>query len=294
MFAPRAPVRTTMSQTRGAGFENVSIERVRDYWDARPCNFRHSRAVPGSREYFDEVEARKYKVEPHIPGFAEFERWRGCQVLEIGCGIGTDTMNFARCGALVTAVDLSEKSLEIARQRAAVFQLLDRVRFFRADTERLGDYLPSGNYDLVYSFGVIHHTPHPERALDEMRKFAKPGGTLKLMVYHKWSWKVLWILLVYGHGRFWRLSRLIAEYSEAQTGCPVTYVYSRREARRLVEEHGFEVTDLRVEHIFPYKIEDYVEYRYREVWYFRWLPRAAFRWMERRLGWHLCLTATAR
>jgi SAM-dependent methyltransferase len=283
-----------MSQTRGAGFENVSIERVRDYWDARPCNVRHSRAVPGSRQYFEEVEARKYRVEPHIPGFADFERWRGCQVLEIGCGLGTDTINFARCGALVTAVDLSEKSLELARQRAEVFQLLDRIRFLRADTERLGDQLPTGNYDLVYSFGVIHHTPHPERALDEMRKFSKPGGTLKLMVYHKWSWKVFWILLVYGHARFWRLSRLIAEYSEAQTGCPVTYAYSRRQARRLVEEHGFEVTDVRVEHIFPYKIEDYVEHRYREVWYFRWLPRTAFRWLERRLGWHLCVTATAR
>lgn len=283
-----------MSQITGAGFENVSIETVRDYWDARPCNIRHSRAVPGSREYFDEVESRKYKVEPHIPGFADFERWRGCQVLEIGCGMGTDTINFARCGALVTAVDLSGKSLELARRRAEVFQLLDRVRFFRADTERLGDFLPSGSYDLVYSFGVIHHTPHPGRALDAMRTFVKPGGTLKLMVYHKWSWKVLWMLIVYGHGRFWRLPRLIAEHSEAQTGCPVTHAYSRREARRLVEEHGFEVTDLRVEHIFPYRIEDYLEYRYREVWYFRWLPTTAFRWWERRLGWHLCVTATAR
>jgi len=294
MFALRAPVCATMSQITGAGFENVSIETVRDYWDARPCNIRHSRAVPGSREYFDEVESRKYKVEPHIPGFADFERWRGCQVLEIGCGMGTDTINFARCGALVTAVDLSGKSLELARRRAEVFQLLDRVRFFRADTERLGDFLPSGSYDLVYSFGVIHHTPHPGRALDAMRTFVKPGGTLKLMVYHKWSWKVLWMLIVYGHGRFWRLPRLIAEHSEAQTGCPVTHAYSRREARRLVEEHGFEVTDLRVEHIFPYRIEDYLEYRYREVWYFRWLPTTAFRWWERRLGWHLCVTATAR
>src|SRR5512142_217370 len=112
-----------------AAFAKVSIQEVKDYWNARPCNIRHSTAEIGSEEYFNQVEARKYFVEPHIPGFAEFDKWRGKKVLEIGCGIGTDTMNFARAGAFVTAVDLSEKSLEIARQRAHVFELEDRIKF---------------------------------------------------------------------------------------------------------------------------------------------------------------------
>jgi len=68
----------------------------------------------GTKQYFDEVEARKYFVEYHIPGFAKFARWRGKKVLEIGCGIGTDTINFARAGAQVTTVDLSGKSMELA------------------------------------------------------------------------------------------------------------------------------------------------------------------------------------
>src|SRR5438309_392600 len=97
-------------------FEQVPIDHVQKYWDRRPCNIRHSTKPPGSREYFDEVEKRKYFVEPHIPRFAEFPRWQGKRVLEIGCGIGTDTMNFVRHGASVTAVDLSEKSLEMARK----------------------------------------------------------------------------------------------------------------------------------------------------------------------------------
>src|SRR6185295_8732391 len=109
-------------------------------------------------------------VESHIPQFADFERWRGKKVLEIGCGIGTDTINFARHGAQVTAVDLTEKSLEVARQRAKVFGLEDRIRFIQANAEKLSETVPVQKYDLVYSFGVIHHTPHPERVLQEVRK----------------------------------------------------------------------------------------------------------------------------
>ena len=111
-----------MSATFGdsATFSETSIDRVRDYWNSRPCNLRHSPAPVGSREYFDQVEARKYLVEPHIPGFAEYPRWAGRRVLEIGCGLGTDTMNFARAGARVTAVDLSSRSLELARQLSLI------------------------------------------------------------------------------------------------------------------------------------------------------------------------------
>ncbi|MBS1854285.1 MAG: class I SAM-dependent methyltransferase [Acidobacteria bacterium] len=272
-------------------FEQVPVAKVHDYWNARPCNIRHSPKPVGTREYFDEVEARKYMVEYHIPGFAEFERWKGKKVLEIGCGIGTDTISFARAGAQVTAVDLTEKSLEVARQRAKVFGFEDRVRFYQANAEKLSETVPVEKYDLVYSFGVIHHTPHPEAVLEEIRKYVTPQSTLKIMVYNRWSWKVLWILFVYGKGQFWKLDRLIAEYSEAQTGCPVTYSYSRTAGRELLREHGFETTKTEVDHIFPYYIPEYVQYRYRRMWYWRLMPRFLFRALERAFGWHLCLTA---
>src|ERR1700676_1986097 len=132
-----------------ASFQDVPITKVSDYWNSRPCNIRHSAQPVGSRGYFDEVEARKYFVESHIPGFAEFERWRGKRVLEIGCGIGTDTINFARAGADITAVDLSERSIEIARHRAEIFGLQDRIRFIRANAEELDSFVPVEPYDLV-------------------------------------------------------------------------------------------------------------------------------------------------
>lgn len=275
-------------------FDVVPIEQVKDYWNRRPCNIRHSTKAVGSWEYFNEVEARKYLVEPHIPQFAQFERWRGKRVLEIGCGIGTDTINFARHGALVTAVDLSEQSLAIARERAAVYGVEDRIQFHQGSAEELTSVVPVERYDLIYSFGVIHHTPRPERVLEHIRSYADQKTTVKIMVYHRHSWKVLWILLTYGKGRFWRLPELVAQHSEAQTGCPITYTYTRAEARKLLERYGFRVTETRVDHIFPYRIKDYVQYRYVKEWYFRLMPPPLFRWLEQQFGWHLCLTAAPR
>jgi 2-polyprenyl-3-methyl-5-hydroxy-6-metoxy-1,4-benzoquinol methylase len=272
-------------------FADIPIESVADYWNRRPCNIRHSPREIGTRAYFDEVEQRKYFVEPHIPRFADFPRWKDCRVLEIGCGIGTDTVNFARHGAQVTAVDLSAKSLEIAQQRAAVFGYLDRVRFFQGNVEELTRVLPVEPYDLVYSFGVLHHTPNPDRALEQIGHYLHADSTLKLMLYYRYAWKVFWLLSTLGKGMVWKLSDLIAQHSEAQVGCPVTYTYSRKEACRLLERHGLTISEAWVDHIFPYRIEDYQAYRYVKEWYFRNLPPSLFRRLERRFGWHLCLTA---
>ena len=264
------------------------IEDVQNYWNRRPCNIRHSRQEVGTRAYFDEVEARKYFIEPHIVPFADFSRWKGKKVLEIGCGIGTDTINFARAGAWVTAVDLSHESLALAQKRAATFGL-SNINFYYANAEKLTAAVPVETYDLVYSFGVIHHTPHPPAVINEIRNYMGPESTLKMMVYNRMSWKVLWIMLIYGKGAFWKLDKLIAQNSEAQTGCPVTFTYTEKTARDLLQ--GFSVIDCRIDHIFPYKISEYVNYRYRKTWYFRWISSRLFRWMESRWGWHLMLTA---
>jgi ubiquinone/menaquinone biosynthesis C-methylase UbiE len=255
---------------------SVSIDTVKAYWNARPCNIRHSRQPIGTREYFDEVEARKYRVEPHIPGFAQFERWKGKKVLEVGCGIGTDTINFARAGAQVTAVELSEESMALARKRAEVFNLQDRIRFVSGNAEDLSAVITPEPFDLVYSFGVIHHTTRPEKAVAEIRRFMSPASEFRLMVYAKHSWKR--IMIDAG-----------LDQPEAQSGCPIAFTYSHDEVRELLS--GFSVQSIEQDHIFPFVIEKYVKYEYEVAPWFASMPPDMFRALEKSLGWHTLVVA---
>src|SRR6266576_1892712 len=132
------------------------IDQVRAYWNRRPCNVRHSTSPVGSKEYFDEVEARKYFVEPHIPAFADFARWKGKKVLEIGCGIGTDSINFARAGADVTVVDLSDESLQLCETRFDVFGLKAHLPGRRGGAQQGG----AGREVRPHLF-VWSHPSHP-------------------------------------------------------------------------------------------------------------------------------------
>jgi SAM-dependent methyltransferase len=241
--------------------------RIEDFWDRQ------------------EVMRRKYKVEPHIPGFAQFERWAGKWVLDAGCGIGTDTINFALAGANVTAVDISRRSLEIAQKRARAHGIAGRIQFYHADLENLSSVVPVHPYDLVYSFGVLHHTPCPRRAISQFHSYMRDDGLLKVMLYNRYSWKVFWIL----RGRIWDLDRLVDMHSEAQKGSPISRTYGRRQVRELLQ--GFDVQEMQAEHIFPYHIPSYIQYEYVKEWYWRICPRPLFRLLEQTIGWHLLITA---
>ena len=154
--------------------EEVSIENIRDYWDARPCNIRHSKKEVGSLEYFQEVTERRYRAEPHIPRWAEFDKWAGKRVLEIGVGIGTDGAEFARHGAIYTGFDLSSKSCEIAQQRFEVLGLSGN--FVVGNAEDLTELFPNEKFDLIYSFGVIHHSVDPQKIIDQLTNVLADAG----------------------------------------------------------------------------------------------------------------------
>ena len=251
-----------------------SIDTVQEFWDRQPCNIRHSSAPFGTRDYFDQVEQRKYLVEPHIPGFAEFEKWAGKEVLEVGCGIGTDSINFARAGANLTVVELSEKSLEITKQRFAIYGL--KANFILANGEELSAKLPEKQFDLVYSFGVIHHTPNPERVIAEIEKVLKPGGELRVMLYSRYSTKNFMIALGLAQ-------------PEAQYGCPIANAYSKQEILELLGH--FDVYSYQKEHIFQYKIPEYKNYLYVKDFPWNVMPNFLVRFMETTFGWHSLVKA---
>jgi SAM-dependent methyltransferase len=259
-------------QTNLAG--QPSTEDVREYWNRRPCNIRHSAKEVGSREYFDEVEQRKYFVEYHIPGFAQFDRWKGKRVLEVGCGLGTDAVNFARAGADYTGIELSETSLSLARKRFDVFGL--KGAFFACNAEQLTEHV-RGPFDLVYSFGVIHHTPDQRAVVEQIRKVIKADGEFRLMLYAKNSWKDAMI-----EGGF--------DQPEAQSGCPIATTYTEEMVQTLVRGL-FKTTEIRQAHIFPYIVEKYLRYEYEPEPWFAAMPRAMFEKLEERFGWHMLIAA---
>jgi len=255
---------------------NHNVEDVKRYWNNRPCNIRHSNKKIGTKEYFDEVEKRKYFVEPHIKSFAEFDSWRDKEVLEIGCGIGTAVINFARCGANVTAVDLSQESIDIAKQRAKVFNLENKIKFYQGNIEELSSFTPVKVYDLVYSFGVIHHTPNPSNVIKQLKKYMDTSSRLKLMLYAKNSWKNMMIEAGY-------------DQPEAQHGCPVAYTYSKDEVYKLL--NGFKVTKIEKDHIFKFVLDKYLNYEYEIQPWFASMPDKFFRVLEKNLGWHMLIDA---
>ena len=246
------------------------IDNVRNFWDLRPCNIKHSNAEFGTVEYFNEVEKRKYFVEPHIPQFAEFAKWNGKKVLEIGCGIGTDAVNFVRAGADYTGIELSQNSLNIAQMR--LFQVFNLTgKFYCGNAEELDSFLPIETYDLIYSFGVIHHTPKPHLIVKQLLQYMNEDSEFRLMLYSRDSWKSIMI-------------NAGIDQPEAQSGCPIARVYGYSEIANLLSDYV--IMSMEKAHIFPYVIEKYVKYEYEVQPWFKAMPEDMFKALEKNLGWH--------
>jgi SAM-dependent methyltransferase len=252
----------------------ITIEEVKKFWNDRPCNIKHSSKELGTIEYFDEVELKKFRAEPHIIKFTEFPQWKNKKVLEVGCGLGTVGINFALNGADYTGVELSKESLEIAKKRFEVYN--QSGKFYLGNAEELSSFVHIETYDLIYSFGVIHHSPHPEKIVSEIKKYMNENSVLKIMLYAKDSWKNYMI-------------DAGLDQPEAQYGCPIANTYTKQDVVELLD--GYEVLSIEQDHIFPYQIEPYKKGKYIKQPWFDVMPTAMFETLEKNLGWHLLITA---
>ena len=252
----------------------ITIEEVKKFWNDRPCNIKHSSKELGTIEYFDEVELKKFRAEPHILKFTEFPQWKNKKVLEVGCGLGTVGINFALNSADYTGVELSKESLEIAKKRFEVYN--QSGKFYLGNAEELSSFVHIETYDLIYSFGVIHHSPHPEKIVSEIKKYMNENSVLKIMLYAKDSWKNYMI-------------DAGLDQPEAQYGCPIANTYTKQDVVELLD--GYEVLSIEQDHIFPYQIEPYKKGKYTKQPWFDVMPTEMFETLEKNLGWHLLITA---
>jgi SAM-dependent methyltransferase len=209
-------------------------EDVREFWNSYPCGTRYLEAP----EDFDSHARARYALEPYIPEFARFAESRGLRVLEIGVGMGADYLEWLKAGAQASGVDLSSASLDRARRRCELAGFKPDLQV--ADAERLP--FPDHTFDVVYSYGVMHHSPDTAKCLREARRVLKPGGQARIMIYHHPSLTGGMLWLRYGLLRGKSLRKAVYDHLES----PGTKTYTEQEARLLLE--GFE--DIAAEQVF--------------------------------------------
>lgn len=203
-------------------------QAVHDFWNAASCG--ESLYLRSSeKDAYSEQAAKRYSLEPYILRFADFTSARERDVLEIGVGLGADHQRFAEAGAHLTGIDLTERAIAHTRQRLAAFGLSSHLQ--TADAENLP--FESGSFDVVYSWGVLHHSPNTQRTIDEVWRVLRPGGSARIMVYHTHSMVgyMLWLRYALLAGRPGRtLTEIYAEHLES----PGTKAYTPNQARKLL------------------------------------------------------------
>ena len=243
------------------------LDGIRRFWEKNVCGELYlDGEEQGSHAYFDRVTRERYRWHYHLPPFLDEVAAHSGKVLEVGCGMGIDASELARRGADVTAVDLTEAGIGLARKN---FDRLGLGGEFKVSNAEDLDF-PDDSFDALFSFGVLHHTPNTDQALSEVWRVLKPGGTAYIMLYSRHSLN-RWVHQLLGRG--------FENSGEDRDDAPVTRFYSRRELDELFR--SFERCTFRKRYLFGAG--------YRPVAYF--VPRFLNDALGRALGWHWLITA---
>jgi SAM-dependent methyltransferase len=262
--------------------EVYAVEKgeIAGYWNTRSPQVWYSRHDPMTLPWFNELAYERYhKYYRYLPEVAEFDAHAGEAVLEIGVGVGTDLASFAKGGAIVSGVDLTENAIATTRRNFECRKLpYDTLQV--ADAERLP--FASASFDVVYSFGVLHHTPRTDRALAEVHRVLKPNGKAIVMLYSR-GWKHYFKrVFINGILRGQLLSQsyqdVINRNTEVHGDSPLTYVFTREELDDLFEPFGeVDVQRYRMGEYFDYapygtvQVPDFVANQVELLGLERWL-----------------------
>jgi SAM-dependent methyltransferase len=206
---------------------------VRGFWDAASCGEVYAEGLTSEQGFCNQAEAR-YRLEPYIRDFARFEEGSGQDVLEIGVGMGADHVEWARSGPRrLAGVDLTPRAVAWTSQRLAAYGFASELT--EGDAERLP--FPDDSFDIVYSWGVLHHSPDTPLAFREAHRVLRPGGTLRAMIYHRPSIVGLMLWARYGLAAG-RPARSLTDIYARHLESPGTKGYTVTEARRLAAPFG--------------------------------------------------------
>lgn len=206
---------------------NEAVRSVHDFWNDASCGEQLYLLESGKGGYTAQMRKR-YELEPYLEAFARPAEAAGLDVLEIGVGLGADHQLFSQAGARLSGIDLTERAVEHARKRLALFGLESDLRVANAECLPFADR----SFDLVYSWGVLHHSPDTQQAINEAWRVLRNGGQARVMIYHKRSLVgyMLWLRYALFAGKPWRsLSDIYSTHLES----PGTKAYTVDEARRL-------------------------------------------------------------
>jgi len=182
----------------------------------------------GKPEFYERVDAARYRDEPYLPAILVKLADKSDVVLEIGFGLGTDLRTLARAGAKVTGLDYSPENARVADLGLRAYGLEGKV--YGGDAERLP--FPDCSFDIVYSWGCLHHTPDTAGSIEEVRRVLRPGGKTLIMLYHK-GYQYLYLLLTYFLGFKWLQMQFQDYISSRYDNTPLSQMFSRRDIRNL-------------------------------------------------------------